>query len=68
MDNRGDTYFRICPSCRYEVGHHNLIDPAELKGLIEEVLPLEGEVDLFAPILEYLSGDPEPLRKLAGEK
>ena len=63
-------YHRAC-GCEWEVNH--LIDPAELLRLIEKATNSYGVVGaaqgyVWACVVEYLKGNHEPLRRLAGEK
>ena len=65
----------ICPRCEYEIDTDNFYDPAVLLGLIEDAKPEawdsaygDGMRQMACVVIAYLSGDPEPLKKLAGEK
>lgn len=68
-----------CTLCPYFITHtHGFIDPAELLRLIEEaignyrncpsVTPLGHRMLILNAVLDYLKGDPKPLKKLAGEE
>lgn len=50
-----------CDYCETERAMVDLIDPAELCRLIEKA------DEIYEAIKSYLSGDPESLKKLAGE-
>lgn len=66
----------LCDSCGAAWDFHHLLDSAELLRLIEKVDTPEWETfpflyavpirKLLNAIKSYLSGDPKPLKKLAG--
>lgn len=64
-----EEYF--CDSCGAAWDFRHLIDPTELLRLIDAVMYGEKTDDmtiLVENIRQALSGDPEPLEKLAGER
>jgi hypothetical protein len=71
-------YISLCLDCGEFFNERDSIDPAELLRLIEKVLIKHeffaegrgeycaGRYETLVQIKHYLSGDPEPLKKLAG--